>query len=143
MCHCPRCKQGGRVSCHIKSSCGVQVASKPHHLHQTLVYGVIIKIPTSKVEKVASKVERGCISSLHGVQAKPSAMSSIKWLSKVWVHCTKYGLFSHMCAIMTISVKCKPICPSSKVQKMCEPVFEYVKPSNDLMLCITHAISCK
>jgi hypothetical protein len=43
MCHHPRCKQGGRMPCHIESSRDVHVASKSHHLHQTLAHDVIIK----------------------------------------------------------------------------------------------------
>jgi hypothetical protein len=70
------------------------------------------------VYNIASKVERGCISSLYVVQAKPSATSSIKWLGKVWVHYPKYGFHAHKCAIMNISSKCKPIRLSSTVQKM-------------------------
>ena len=118
MCHHPKCNKGGEMPCHIKSSCGVHVACKPHYLHQTLSHDVIIKSPVSKVEKVASKVEIGCIPSLHGVHAKSSATSSIKWLGNVWVHFPEYGLPAHKCAIMTISIKIKPIYPSSKVLKM-------------------------
>jgi len=46
--------------------------------------------------------------------------SSIKWFSKVGMHCPKYEISTHMCAIMTIYVKWKSICSLSKV---CESIW--------------------
>jgi len=94
------------------------MARKPHHLHQTLAHDVINKV--------------------RSVRAKPCAISFIKWLSKMLVQFREYGISPHMCAIMTSYIKCKTIYPPSKVQ----PVFQYIKSSNDSILCITCVIYC-
>jgi len=80
----------------------------------------------------------GCISSLQGIQLSTGAMSSIQWVISPRVHCPTCGLSTHLCAIMTKSVRTKPIYPLSKVLKMWEPMFEGAKLVDDSLPCITH-----
>jgi len=81
----------------------------------------------------------GCISSLQGIQLSTGATFSIKWVIILGVHCPTCRLPSHMCAIMTKSIKTNPIYPLSKVLKMWEPMSVCSKSLGDSLLCITRA----
>jgi hypothetical protein len=118
MCHHPRCKQGGRMPCHLKSSCGVHVASSPHHLHQTLAHDIIIKAQHPRCRMKCPRW-RGDASHLC-MLSKPNQVQRPP--SSGWVRCgctvQSMGFLPIKCTIMTISIKIKPIYPSSKVQKV-------------------------
>jgi hypothetical protein len=117
---CANIQGAGKVGeCHATSNHHVvsMWQAKPHHLHQTLTHVVIIK---PSIQGVQCNVQGG--EGMHLISAcylnRTKCNASIKWLGKVSVHCPKYGLPAHKCAIITISTNIKPICPSSKVQKM-------------------------
>jgi hypothetical protein len=79
---------------------------------------------TFRPPKANLQVEEGGSSSYGHVRVPPNVNTSMIYVQSFKVIFPTCGLPNHVCGILTSLLKTKPICPSCKVLKICEPLRE-------------------